>query len=187
MTQFCPLVPKILCRRHSNDCQSRPFDYHPHCTFSTLRHLDPAHTRHQYLPYSLVSVTSELFTFSHPDITIFFHGGVLPIHRSVTPAHYLSSVDHPISITSPFKLFYSCIVHTRFPAPDPRPEVLCNVTIEGMKIQASGTTILANGVVNARIAMPEDMNVTLSRVLPDVLIFDRSLPTAFTPTFRTIT
>ncbi|KAI0248845.1 hypothetical protein BJV78DRAFT_1232934 [Lactifluus subvellereus] len=52
-----------------------------------------------------------------------------------------------------------------------------------MNIHASGTTILANGVVHARIAMPSGMDVTVyvSRVLPDVLIFDGPLPTAFTP------
>ena len=58
--------------------------------------------------------------------------------------------------------------------PDQRPEVLRKVTIEGMKIYASGTTILGNDVVHARVAISEDMDVTLyvSWVLPDVLIFD---------------
>lgn len=58
--------------------------------------------------------------------------------------------------------------------------MLRNVTIEGMKIHASGTTILANGGVHARVAFPEGMDVTLviNRILPDVLIFDGPLPVA---------
>jgi hypothetical protein len=48
-----------------------------------------------------------------------------------------------------------------------------------MKIHASGTTILANGAVHARIAFPEgmDVNLFINRILPDVLIFDGPLPT----------
>ena len=61
-----------------------------------------------------------------------------------------------------------------FPAPHPRPEVLRNVTIEDMKIRASGTTILASGIVHGRIALPEGMDVTLliNHLHPDVLIYD---------------
>ena len=70
-----------------------------------------------------------------------------------------------------------------FPAPHPRPEVLRNVTIEGMKIHASGTTILASGTVHARIALPAGMDLTLliDRILPDVLVFDGPLPTISLP------
>jgi hypothetical protein len=52
-----------------------------------------------------------------------------------------------------------------------------------MKIHASGTTILANGAVHARIALPEGMDVTLliNRILPDVLIFDGPLTAASPP------
>ena len=52
-----------------------------------------------------------------------------------------------------------------------------------MRIHASGTTVLANGGVHARIAFPEGMDVTLliNRILPDVLIFDGPLPTASPP------
>ncbi|KAI0249324.1 hypothetical protein BJV78DRAFT_708603 [Lactifluus subvellereus] len=47
-----------------------------------------------------------------------------------------------------------------------------------METHASSTTTLTNGVVHARISMLEGMDITLyvSRVLPDVLVFDRSLP-----------
>lgn len=134
----------------------------------------------------LASVTAGPFALTHPNITIPLHGNVLPISQSTAPAlsslvsDYLSGIDHPISITSPFELFSDYTAHTMFPAPHPRPEVLRNVTIEGMKISASGTTILASGVVHARIALPEGMDVTLliDRILPDVLIFDGPLPSA---------
>ncbi|KAH9974491.1 hypothetical protein BGW80DRAFT_1559977 [Lactifluus volemus] len=143
----------------------------------------------------VVSVTSAPFTLTHPNITFSLHGNVIPIHRSAIPAlsfllsDYLSGVDHPISITSLFKLFSNYTAHTIFPAPHPRPEVLRNVTIESMKIHASGTTILANGIVHARLAFPKGMEVMVhvNRVLPDVLVFDGPLPTVSTaePTVTT--
>lgn len=87
---------------------------------------------------------------------------------------YLSGLDHPIAITTPFEFFAGYIAHTTFPAPHPRPEVLHNVTIENMKVHLSGTTMLASGIVHARLALPEGMDITISpsRVLPDTLIFD---------------
>jgi hypothetical protein len=52
-----------------------------------------------------------------------------------------------------------------------------------MKIHASGTTILANGAVHARIAFPEgvDVGLLISRILPDVLIFDGPLSNTASP------
>jgi hypothetical protein len=134
----------------------------------------------------LASVTAEPFALTHPNITLTLHGNVLPISQSAAPAlsflisDYVSGIDHPISITSPFELFSDYTAHLKFPAPHPRPEVLRNVTIEGMKIHASGTTILANGVVHGRVALPEGMDVTLliDHILPDVLIFDGPLDSA---------
>lgn len=118
------------------------------------------------------------------------HGNVLPIPHSSAPAlsslisDYLSGVDHPIAVTTPFEFFDNYIAHTTFPAPHPRPEVLHNVTIESMKVHPSGTTILASGIVHARLALPEGMDVTISpsRVLPDTLIFDgQPDPTLISP------
>jgi hypothetical protein len=142
----------------------------------------------------LVSVTAEPFALTHPNITLSLHGNVLPIAPSAAPAlsslisDYLSGIDHPISITSPFELFSSYTAHTKFPAPHPRPEVLRNVTFESMKIRASGTTILASGTVHARIALPEGMDVTLliNHLHPDALIYDGPLSTtASLPLTRT--
>lgn len=137
----------------------------------------------------LASVTAEPFALTHPNITLSLHGNVLPIAPSAAPAlsslisDYLSGIDHPISISSPIELFSSYIAHTMFPAPHPRPEVLRNVTIEDMKIRASGTTILASGTVHARIALPEGMDVTLliNRLHPDALIYDGPLSTTISP------
>ncbi|KAH9972515.1 hypothetical protein BJV74DRAFT_864960, partial [Russula compacta] len=144
-------------------------------------------TNHSLVP--LASVTAEPFTLTHPNITLSLYGNVLPISPSAVPAlsslvsDYLSGIDHPISITSSFALFANYSAHTKFPAPHPRPEVLRNVTIEGMKIHASGTTILASGTLHARIALPAGMDVTLliDRILPDVLVFDGPLPTISLP------
>ena len=139
---------------------------------------DPSNDDTTLIP--LASVNSAPFTLTHPNLTLSLHGKVLPIPHSAAPAlsslisDYLSGVDHPIAITTPIEFFADYVAHTTFPAPHPRPEVLHNVTIESMKVHPSGTTILANGIVHARLALPEGMDVTISpsRVLPDTLIFD---------------
>ncbi|KAF8259886.1 hypothetical protein EI94DRAFT_1750216 [Lactarius quietus] len=106
----------------------------------------------------LASVTSSPFALTHPNLTLSVHGNVLPISHSAAPAisslisDYLSGVDHPIAITTPFELFADYIAHTTFPAPYPAP----------------------SGIVHARLTLPEGMDITIapSRVLPDTLIFD---------------
>ena len=128
----------------------------------------------------LASITSAPFDLTHPNLSLSLHGSVLPIPHSATPAlssfisDYLSGLDHPLAITTPFEFFADYIAHTTFPAPHPQPEVLHNVTIENMKVSLSGTTILASGIVHARLALPEGMDITIdpNRVLPDTLIFD---------------
>ena len=143
----------------------------------------------------LASVTAEPFALTHPNITLFLHGNVLPLAPSAAPAlsslisDYLSGIDHPISITSPFGLLSSYTAHTKFPAPHPRPEVLRNVTFEDMKIRASGTTILASGTVHARIALPEGMDVTvlINRLHPDTLIYDGPLSITASPSPASLT
>jgi len=73
-----------------------------------------------------------------------------------------------------------------FPAPDPPPRLLRNVTIRDMKIKP-GTTLLASGTIVARIVLPIGVNVALevSKVLPDVLVFDGEVPEDV-PYFRMI-
>lgn len=69
-------------------------------------------------------------------------------------------------------------VDAEFPAPNPRPSILRNVTIHDMRIKAYGTTFLASGTVNARVVLPKGMNLDLDifHVLPDVLVFDGEVP-----------
>ena len=148
--------------------------------------IDPPNSTTTQSLVPLASVIAEPFALTHPNITLSLHGNVLTISQLAVPAlsslisDYLSGIDHAISITSPFELLSDYIAHTKFPAPHPRPEILRNVTIEGMKIHTSGTTILASGVVHGRIALPEGLDVTLliDRILPDVLIFDGPLVSA---------
>ncbi|KAH9016149.1 hypothetical protein EDB84DRAFT_1524586 [Lactarius hengduanensis] len=126
-----------------------------------------------------------------PNLTLSSNCSILPISHSLAPAlsslisDYLSGVDHPIPIATPFELFAGYIAHTTFPAPHPRPEVLHNVTIKSMKVHPSGTMILASGIVHARLALLEGMNVTISpsSVLPDALTFDDPLPVQPGPAF----
>lgn len=52
-----------------------------------------------------------------------------------------------------------------------------------MKIRPSGTTFLASGIVFAKVVLPKgiDVGVDVSRVFPDVLVFDGEAPPVFRP------
>jgi hypothetical protein len=72
-------------------------------------------------------------------------------------------------------------VPAEFPAPNPRPKVLQNITIRDMKLKSTGAGtggFLASGIVEGRIVFPKGMEIGLdvSRILPDVLIFDGEVP-----------
>ena len=71
-------------------------------------------------------------------------------------------------------------IETRFPAPNPRPQLLRNVTIKDMKIRPSGTAFLASGIVQANIVLPKGIAVgmTVYKVLPEVIIFDGEVPSS---------
>ena len=64
------------------------------------------------------------------------------------------------------------------PAPNPKPQVLRDVTIRDMKINPFGSNFLASGVVEGKIVLPKGINIDLevSNIFPDVLIFDGELP-----------
>ncbi|KAI0062488.1 hypothetical protein BV25DRAFT_1916019 [Artomyces pyxidatus] len=136
----------------------------------------------------IASVTSAPFTLTHPNITLTLNGLVLPLSSESAPtlsklvSEYLSGKDSPISITTPF--LPGLEVPTVFPAPHPKPEILRNVTIKDMKIKAVGQTIVASGLVLARVVLPKGLNarVSVSRVLPDVLIFDGEIGSQGVPT-----
>ena len=69
-------------------------------------------------------------------------------------------------------------VEAAFPAPNPRPQLLRNVTIKDMKIKPSGTIFLASGTVQANIVLPKGITVGMRvfKVLPEVIIFDGEVP-----------
>ncbi|KAF9457903.1 hypothetical protein BDZ94DRAFT_1227248 [Collybia nuda] len=133
------------------------------------------------LPLPIASVTTAPFTLTHPNITLDIHGTVLPL-LSDSPAtlssflsRYLSGQPNPVLINSPLAPEFT--IDTLFPAPNPRPQILQNVTIRDMKIKP-GTPFLASGTVFAHVVLPKgiDINLHVSRVLPDVLVFDGEVP-----------
>lgn len=141
---------------------------------------------HSSIP--IASVHTDLFTLTHPNITLTISGSILPlpIHPSASISafisRYLSLKSNPVSVACP--LFPSFAVDMEFPAPSTKPQVLRNVTIHDMKIKPNpaSTGFIASGSVFARIVLPKGMDLTLNvtRVFPDVLVFDgevHELPT----------
>ncbi|EGO01207.1 hypothetical protein SERLA73DRAFT_159693 [Serpula lacrymans var. lacrymans S7.3] len=132
----------------------------------------------------IASVHSRPFTSTHPNITLIVSGTVLPLPTNASSvlstfvSRYLSLDLNPIMISTP--IFPSLIIDTDFPAPNPRPQVMRNVTIRDMKIKPDGASggFLASGTVYARIVLPKGMNLSLdvNRVFPDVLVFDGEVP-----------
>ncbi|KAF5310323.1 hypothetical protein D9611_012056 [Ephemerocybe angulata] len=135
----------------------------------------------------IASVIAAPFSLTHPNITIQLEGSVLPIESAALPTlssflmRYLSGKSNPIVISS--KLLPGLAIQADFPAPNPRPHILQNVTIHDMKLKPKGSNgqFFASGTVFARIVLPKGMDVTLdvSKVLPDVLIFDGEVPVNF--------
>lgn len=130
---------------------------------------------------AVASVASAPFTLTHPNITLNISGHALPIvPESATVlstflTRYLSGASNPIIISTP--LISGLSIDTLFPGPNPRPQILQNVTIRNMKVKP-GTPFLASGTVYARVVLPKGINIDLnvSRLLPDVLIFDGEVP-----------
>jgi len=128
---------------------------------------------------TVASVTAAPFTLTHPNITLQVAGSVLPLSPAALPAlsefvaRFLNGEANRIAVTS--AAFPGLSVETDFPAPHPRPRLLQNVTIHGMKLKSTaGGQFLASGTVAARVVLPRGMhlNLNVSRILPDVLIFD---------------
>ncbi|KAF8064890.1 hypothetical protein FPV67DRAFT_159312 [Lyophyllum atratum] len=141
--------------------------------------LPPSNPNHAPIP--IASISTAPFSLTHPNISMDITGTVLPLPVDATPilssflSRYLSKQSNPILISSPLVANYS--LETIFPPPNPPPRILRNVTIKDMKIKP-GTTFLASGTVYARVVLPKGFNVDLvvSRVLPDVLVFDGEVP-----------
>jgi hypothetical protein len=129
----------------------------------------------------VASISTAPFALSHPNITLDIFGHALRLGSESAEAlssfltRYLSGKSNPILISSP--LVSSLSIDTLFPAPNPRPQVLKNVTIRNMKVKP-GTPFLASGTVSARVVLPKGINIDLnvSRLFPDVLIFDGDVP-----------
>ncbi|KAG6901227.1 hypothetical protein C0995_015044 [Termitomyces sp. Mi166 len=134
----------------------------------------------------IASVSTAPFTLTHPNITLDISGTVLPLSNDSTPvlssflSRYLSRESNTILISTP--LIANLTVQTIFPPPDPPPRILRNVTIRDMKVRP-GTPFLASGTIFARIVLPTgvDVDLAVSRVLPDVLVFDGEVPDTVGP------
>ena len=131
---------------------------------------------------SVASVSTSPFALTYPNTTLSLSGGILPIPSSSLPiisqfvTHYLSGEANTVVVSTP--LFPNLHVEAKFPAPNPRPHVLRNVTIKDMKIRASGTSFLASGLIHALIVLPKGLTLGMKvfRVSPDVIIFDGEVP-----------
>ncbi|KAG6828723.1 hypothetical protein H0H92_006952 [Tricholoma furcatifolium] len=134
-----------------------------------------------YPPMPIASVSTAPFALTHPNITLDISGIVLPLENESTPiissflSRYLTKEPNTIFISSP--LLKNLTVQTIFPSPNPPPRLLRDVTIKDMKVKP-GTTFLASGTVFARIVLPKgiDVDLDVSRVFPDVLVFDGDVP-----------
>ncbi|KNZ71684.1 hypothetical protein J132_07596 [Termitomyces sp. J132] len=137
-------------------------------------------------PIPIASVSTAPFTLTHPNITLDLSGMVLPLSNESGPvlssflSRYLSGQSNTILISTP--LIANLTVQTVFPPPNPPPRILRNVTIKDMKVKP-GTTLLASGTIFARIVLPKgvDVDLMVSRVLPDVLVFDGDVPDTVGP------
>lgn len=132
----------------------------------------------------VASVHTAAFNLTHPNISLSITGTVLPLAQNASStvstllANYISLQDSDISISSP--LFPYMTLDAVFPAMRPKPQVLRNVTIRDMKIMptTSGNSMLASGTIFARVVLPSGINpdINVTKVLPDVLIFDGEVP-----------
>jgi hypothetical protein len=131
----------------------------------------------------IVRVETNPFTLTHPNTTIHLHGHVVALTNNTFPSlsslvtSYLDGESPRIYLSTP--LVPGITLDTVFPAPNPRPQVLRNVTIKHMKIRplASGT-MLASGTVLANIVLPKGMDIALQvdAVYPQLLVYDGPVP-----------
>ncbi|KAJ4465780.1 hypothetical protein C8J55DRAFT_566035 [Lentinula edodes] len=131
----------------------------------------------------IASVQTDPFALTHPNITLGITGYVLSLPPDAFPVlstfltHYLAGRSNLISISTP--LVSDMTIEANFPAPNPKPQILRNVTIHDMKMKP-GNTFLASGTVLAHIVLPKgmdvDIDIDVKCVLPDVLVFDGEVP-----------
>ncbi|KAJ3881641.1 hypothetical protein F5051DRAFT_95809 [Lentinula edodes] len=129
----------------------------------------------------IASVQTDPFALTHPNITLSITGHVSSLPPDAFPVlsafltHYLAGRSNLISISTP--LVSDMTIEANFPAPNPKPQILRNVTIHDMRIKP-GNTFLASGTVLAHVVLPKgmDVDINVKRVLPDVLVFDGEVP-----------
>jgi len=133
----------------------------------------------------VAAIHTQPLSLTRPNTTIDMAGTVLPIQSSSSSmlssfiANYLRGQSSPIVVSNPY--FPSYIIETNFPGPNPKPKILRNVTIHSMKLVARGTSFLASGTIYARVVLPRGLDISLNvtRVLPDVLVFDGEVPSLY--------
>ena len=122
------------------------------------------------------------------NITLPIKGTILRVPSTSTSPHatiilshfltlYLSGISPPIRISTP--LLPHLHLDTIFPAPNPPPKVLRDVTIKRMMLSMGKEgEFFASGTVWARLVMPKGINVPINAtdIWPDVLVFDGEVP-----------
>ncbi|KAF8635581.1 hypothetical protein AX15_000231 [Amanita polypyramis BW_CC] len=130
------------------------------------------------LQVPVTSVSTMPFGLAHPNVTLHVKGTILPIQSSSSGvlstflSGYLSGKSNYIAISS--SLLPDMPILTQFPAPNPRPQLLQNVTIRDMKLKPKGSGFVANGIVFVRLVLPKgiDIGLDVHQAFPDVLVFD---------------
>ena len=131
----------------------------------------------------VVHVKTMPLTLTHLNATVHVHGHVAALTRDLFPSlssfvtSYLNAESPRISLSTP--LLHDIAIDTVFPAPDPQPQVLRNVTIKDMKIRPlTSGMMLASGTVFANVVLPKGMDMTLQvdAIYPQLLIYDGPVP-----------
>lgn len=131
----------------------------------------------------VVYVETDPIILTHPNTTIYVHGHALALANDSFPSlssfltSYLSGESPRIIFSTPVLPGFT--LDTVFPAPDPRPQVLQNITIKDMKMRPlKSDTMLASGTVFANVVLPNGMDVSLlvDAVYPQLLVYDGPVP-----------
>ena len=134
------------------------------------------------VPIAVGTTSAFDLTYKHPNTSILLRAGPASLSKDATPllssfvSMYLAGRDSPILIGTP--LLPSLRVPAEFPAPNPPPRILQDVTIRDMRIVLRGERVLASGTVFARVILPAGIRLSLEakRIWPDVLVFDGEVP-----------
>ncbi|KAH7915949.1 hypothetical protein BJ138DRAFT_996845 [Hygrophoropsis aurantiaca] len=143
---------------------------------------------HLEIPLSLFASSSpDTPTTSFSAIKSHTNPTVITQALSLFISNYLALAPHnPILISLASPLLSNdnvpLTVEMDFPPPQTKPRILRDVTIKDMRIRPAVKTttaaFLASGVVYARVVLPPgmDLDMDVTRVFPDVLVFDGDVP-----------